>query len=421
MTTPMHHSATAYEPIFVARQPIFDRNEQICGYELLFRHSATATTACIFDSTVATSQMIADCFSIASSGFRKGNRAFINFTQDLLLKGAPLALPKDGCIIEILETVQPIPQVVEACRKYKEAGYRLALDDFVGEPGFEPFLEIADIIKVDMAQLKPPEIIRIAQRLERHQCELLAEKIENHQIYDLARSLGFRYFQGYYFSRPQVMSGRKISIEKIAKFKLLQELSKEDYKISELANIICTDVSLSYRLLTFLNSPAFALRQKIQSVPQAIVIMGEVPLKQWLNAVILADLDSSQRAWEIIFTSIRRGRFLELTASRTTCWPHQPGSIFLLGLFSEIDALLGMNMHEIIKSIPLSHELNAALCGNNNAAHRWLTLARTIDNGDWPQVGNILSELHLQAEWVAKHHQEATAWARNLLDSTNSQ
>jgi c-di-GMP phosphodiesterase len=412
---PLCSSPLLYEPIFVARQPVFDQKDRIWAYELLFRHSAHATTAQITDQEMATSKVIVDGFAIASSGVDRNIRMLINFPPSLLLKGAALALPKEGCIIEILETIEPTSLTLKACRKYKELGYRLAIDDFVGQPGFEPLLEMADLVKVDVAALETASLIKLVQQLERYKCDLLAEKIENTQMHDLTRSLGFRYFQGYYFRRPELVSGRKISMEQVSKVRLLRELAREDYEFRDLAEIISTDVSLSYRLLMYINSAAFALRQKVSSVAQAIAIMGSDPLRHWLAAVILSDFGSNSRAAELVFTSIRRGRFLELQAARLDCSPYRGGTLFLLGLFSKLDALLGLEMDEILKHMPLDDELNAALCGKKNRPYCWLALAKAIDNGDWPLLGRLLPALGLPADEVASGHQEATLWARNLL------
>lgn len=194
---------THYKPIFVARQPIFDRDETLWGYELLFRVSQSVTQADVEDDNLATAKVIADGFSMAVDGVDQNKKILINFPTDLILTGANQALPNDRCIVEILETVEPTQNIIEACKKIKEQGYVLALDDFVGQKGYEPFLEMADIVKVDLESQSPADIIKLVQYLNRYPCALLAEKVEDVKTYQLTRTLGFTYFQGFFSAVPR--------------------------------------------------------------------------------------------------------------------------------------------------------------------------------------------------------------------------
>ncbi|MDH3392724.1 MAG: HDOD domain-containing protein [Desulfobulbaceae bacterium] len=408
----------SYQPFFVARQPIYTHDEKIWGYELLFRHSDIAAGAQVADHVVATAKVIADGFSIATTGVDKDKKILINFPPELLLQQTAFSLPKDICIIEILETVQPHPEIIAACQEIKQEGYTLALDDFVGDPGFEPFLEIADIVKVDVFGLKPAEIIKTSQMLSHYRCELLAEKIEDLETYQLTKSLGFSYFQGYYFSRPETMQGRKISTENISKMQLMQELADEDFEVKKLAGIISNDISLSYRLLKHINSSFFALRQKIQSIPQAITLLGSESLRQWLAVVLLSDLDHRQQAQELVFTAVCRGRFLELAAQNTSALSYKKETMFIMGLFSNLDSMLGMNMQEIMKDMPLELEIKEALCGTRNTAHDWLQLSISIDNGDWQEVEKIITRRKLDSKKISVFHIQSKIWAARILDSS---
>ena len=415
MSLAVNKPALNYQPIFVARQPIFTPDEEIWGYELLFRHSDIAAHAQVADQVVATAKVIADGFSIATTGVDQDKKFLINFPPQLLLQQTALSLPKEICIIEILETVQPEPEIISACLKMKQDGYILALDDFIGAPGFEPFLEIADIVKVDVFGLKPPEIIKISQQLSCYPCKLLAEKIEDRQSYQLTRSLGFSYFQGYFFSKPETMQGRKISTENIGKMQLMQELADDDFEVKKLAGIIANDISLSYRLLKHINSSFFALQQKIQSIPQAITLLGSESLRQWLSVVLLSDLDHRQQAQELVFTAVCRGRFLELATQNLPALPYKKETMFILGLFSNLDSLLGLSMKEIMAEMPLNMEIKEALCGERNKAHEWLTLTVSIDNGDWQEVEQILTRHDLDSKKMSVLHIQAKIWTARVL------
>ena len=181
-------TAPLYEKIFVARQPIFTSDKKIWGYELLFRHGEKAQAAMVTDGDQATAQVIADGYAIASAGLRAEAKALINFPRNLLVNLAPYVLPADRCVVEILENVQPEKDVLAACKELKSQGYILALDDFVGQPGFEPLLEIADLVKVDILHKRPAEVAGIARNLARYGVVLLAEKVENQDMFKIGRA-----------------------------------------------------------------------------------------------------------------------------------------------------------------------------------------------------------------------------------------
>lgn len=406
---------THYKPIFVARQPIFDRDESIWGYELLFRLSESVNKAAVDDDNLATAKVIADGFSMAVNGVDQSKKILINFPTDLILTGANQALPSDTCIVEILETVEPTEDILAACKKIKEDGYILALDDFVGQKGYEPFLEIADIVKVDLESQTPAETIKLVQYLDHYPCALLAEKVEDIKTYHLTRTLGFTYFQGFFFSRPEMMKGRKISTEKMSKIQLLHKLADENFEVKDLAHIIATDISLSYRLMKYLNSAFFAFPQKISSINQAITLLGSVHLRQWLSIVILSDMDHNDRAEEIVFTSVRRARFLELLSQLKSPPPYKQETMFLLGLFSMLDALLGQSMDEIMETMPLEDEIKAAFLGEKNNLSQWLRVAEFIDNGEWEKMDSLLSKHRLDTKQVAITYFKASTWANELL------
>lgn len=409
--TPESH----YKPIFVARQPIFDSKESIWGYELLFRPGEFHQQADIEDGNIASAKVIADGFVIAMEGLDNTKKLFINFPHDLLMTGANLALPSNNCVIEILETVQPTDEIIAACLKIKAQGYLLAVDDFVGQKGFEPFLEIADIVKVDVFGQPPPAVIKLAQYLQHYPCKLLAEKVEDAATYHLTKSLGFSLFQGYLFSKPEMMKGRKISTEKISKIQLLQRLSDENYKVKELAKIIATDISLSYRLLKYLNSAFFAFQKKVKSINQAITILGSNHLRQWLAVVILSDLDHTDRASELVFTSVRRACFLETLARESKQPPHSPETMFLLGLFSMLDALLGLSMKQVMEKMPLEDEIKSAFLGTTSKAAEWLQIAVSLDFAEWQSLNVLLAKHRLAPKNVAILFNKASNWANHLL------
>lgn len=289
-----------YDKIFVARQPIFTADMEIWGYELLFRHGENVQAAVITDGDQATTQVIADGYTLAIQGMRKNAKALINFPRNVLISHAPYVLPSDRCVVEILETVHPEPEVMDACLELKNQGYILALDDFVGEPGFEPLCELADIVKVDILNKTPADVMAIVKGLSRYKAQLLAEKVENLDMFKVCKNLGFVYFQGYFFSKPEVIPGRKLSASQITKVKLLKELSDSGTETERLVDIIQTDLSISYRLLQYINSARFGFQNKIESIHRAATMLGRQNLRQWLQVIILSDMNGTDKAQELV-------------------------------------------------------------------------------------------------------------------------
>ncbi len=405
----------AYEPIFVARQPIFDRKQRIWGYELLFRHSGQAATALILDPDEATAKVIADGFVLAAAGLPPDKKLLINFPRNLLLKEALYALPSGPCVVEILETVQPEPEVVEALKRAKHAGYMLALDDFVGQEGFEPFLRLADIVKVEVLGQSREHLVTVTTKLKKGHAKLLAEKVEDKDSFDFLLGLGYDLFQGYYFSKPEIVPGRKISSSAINRLQLLQTLSQDDYEISELSKIISTDVSLTYRLLNYLNSPAFGLRRSIDTIHQALTILGSRSTRQWLMVVILSDLNPAPKVAELSLQSIQRGRFFELAAAAGSIAPLPPDRMFMLGLLSRLDALLGQYMEDILDKMPVNPLIKEALLGSKTPARIWLLLAEAMENAQWQRAERLLAHLQLSQPQAALLHARAGVWAHGIL------
>lgn len=405
-----------YDRIFVARQPIFTADMQICGYELLFRHGENVQTAIFTDGDQATTQVIADGFTLAAQSMRKGARALINFPRNMLLGKAAYVLSPERCVVEILETVQPEAEVMEACRELKKNGYTLALDDFVGEPGFEPLCEIADIVKVDILGKKPEEVLEIVKGLRRYKALLLAEKVENLDMFNVCKRLGFTYFQGYFFSKPEVIPGRKLSASQTTKIKLLKELSESDSELARLVEIIQTDLSISYRLLQYINSARFGLRGKIESIQRAVNMLGRQNLRQWLQVIILSDINSTDKAQELVRISVQRGRFLQLLAGLHPT-PFGPDSMFLLGFFSTLDAILDQFMEQVLEEISLDPGIKDALINAGSPNATWIELLDELDRGNWARLEAKAADMKISMDSIDRAAIEASTWTAEVMGS----
>ena len=410
---PEHVAQQFYDRIFVARQPIFTAQMHIWGYELLFRHGDTQA-AVFTDGDQATTQVIADGFALGTRSMGGKVRALINFPRNVLVGPAPYVLPADRCVVEILETVAPEDEVMEACRELKKNGYTLALDDFVGEPGFEPLCEIADIIKVDILGKTPGEVMAIVKGLRRYKVRLLAEKVENLDIFNVCKRLGFEYFQGYFFSKPEIIPGRKLSASQSTKIKLLKELNETETELSRLVEIIQTDLSISYRLLKYINSARFSLRGKIESIQRAVNMLGRQNLRQWLQVVILSDINSTDKGQELVRMSVLRGRFLQLLATVAPA-PFPTDSMFVMGFFSVLDAILDQQMEQVLDDISLDPDIKSTLADTESVHSVWIGLLNELDRGSWAGLEKKAQQIGIPMEIVDNAAIEAAMWTDEVM------
>lgn len=415
-TTPAQFEAT--ESVFVARQPIMDGNMRTWGYELLFRQNAESDTAVITDGNAATSQVIVDGYNMAREWLRNGQKILINYPTDMLLQGAPRVLPPEVAVVEILETVDITPELVDACAELKSEGYVLALDDYIGTPGFEPLLDLVDLVKVDVLGIPRLRLGMILRSLERHRCTLLAERVEDMGTFHIGRGLGCDLFQGFFFSRPELMAGKKLSANERSKLQLLQELGSSDLDLARISKIIQTDLSLSYRLLRYINSPGVGLRHEVKSIAQAVNLLGQRKISAWLRVLILADMNPSPRTHELLFFSLQRARFYELMALSRNGDILPADSMFLFGLLSFLDAILARPMETIVPGLALEPRLTNALLGQDEGLHPWMELSQACECGKWAQADDILVRMGVSPRDTAKHFNAATLWARKFLDMT---
>jgi EAL and modified HD-GYP domain-containing signal transduction protein len=407
----------SYEPIFVARQPIFDRKMRIWGYELLFRHSAELNQAQFPDPSVATSQVIVDGLNLAEGEIPEGKRLFINFPKELILDGTPNALP-NGHVIELLEDIQPDEDILEQCDILKKR-YLLAIDDYTGQPGYEELLQRAHIIKVDVLNMEPERLAHVVTTIKPMKRIMLAEKVETRQVFDQAKQLGFLLFQGFFFSKPVVVAGRKLSTNQVSRLRVLQELEGKEYDPKSLSRVLEADVSLSYRLLRYINSPFFGLSRKITSILHAINLLGERQVKNWLRILLMADLNPSDRGQEMVRLCAMRGRFLHSMAQSHPLGG-TPETLFLIGLFSALDTILDQPMPTVLKELPLTDQVSRTLLGEQTSASSWLSLVMSLQRGDWTAVRSLNAELNLELEEIARAYNEASSWSMALLKESRS-
>ncbi|TWH45873.1 EAL and HDOD domain-containing protein [Sporomusa sp. KB1] len=403
-----------YEEVYVARQPIFNRKQNVVAYELLFRSGFTNAYEAL-DGDQATTDVINNSFLLLGmETLTGGKRAFVNFTANSIINNIPSLLPPEMIVVEILEDVFPDANIIDACKKLKSKGYLLVLDDFVFQPVYEPLIELADIIKVDFLSTSRKERLELIQRLQKYPVKFLAEKVETHEEFQLALQDGFSYFQGFFFSKPLVMSCKSLPEYKVNHLHILQEINRPELEFNKIEDIIKRDVSLSYKLLKFINSPMFGFRNRISSLRQALTLLGQIELTKWISLIALKNV-ATDKPGELILGSLIRARFAETLASVTM--PHQKAAnAFLMGLFSHIDALLDRSLQDILEEISLEEEIKQALLEKeHNQFYLLYKLIKSYEAGEWEVHSSYVGELGIQERDVLKAYRDSLRWAHDLL------
>jgi EAL and modified HD-GYP domain-containing signal transduction protein len=404
---------TATNEVFVARQPIFDRQNEVVAYELLFRGSrANHYTGTDADSASFTTLNNA-LHLIGLDALTGGRRAFINFTRRLLIEEAYTLLPPSIGVIELLENVEPDKPVVDACRRAKEAGYTLALDDFVFGEQYRELLTLADIVKIDYLNTSEAERERWGKLAQHYNVDLLAEKVETHETLQHAHRFGYSLFQGYFFCRPEVHEAVDLQAGHNSYLRFLQELNTPELDYDRLEEVIKQDTSLCYKLLRYLNSAALGLRQKVTSIHQGLALMGEQPLRKWGSLVALTGLAENKPA-ELITSCLVRARFCEQLADATS-QGHRRDELFIMGLVSRLNAVMNRPIRELLEQLPLEDEVRDALLGRRTGLGRIYNLVRACERGDWDRVIALSDQLELDHDHVAHQYRQALEWADQVF------
>ena len=403
--------------MFVARQPIFDRGRRVKGYELLFRRSPENRARVSCDRT-ATSQVIsASYLDIGIQELTAGLPAFINFSKDLLVDGTAGVLEPKQVVIEVLEDVTDDTEVIDSILALKRQGYRIALDDISGLNSSSALIPLADILKVDLLAVPANQVVRLIDKIRSRaspNAVLLAEKVETYSQLSDAKLQGFDLFQGFFFSKPEVIQSPRIPESKISHLKLLQTFQSMSITFSEMEDIIKSDVGLTTKLLKYINAAAFPWARRIKSVRHALVLLGEMNIRKWIALVALSEL-SSEKPRELAIVSSCRGRFCELAGQITGTSPHTELEHFLLGALSTLDAMLNVPMECALRSIPISEAVKGALCGEKNILRDLLDMTASYEKGDWTTLGELCHRMNLTESSLPKIYHDALLWSDRVL------
>ena len=394
---------------YIARQPILDRSGNVYAYELLFRNGWTNSFQ--GDIETATYTTVDHAVMFGLEYLTAGCAAFVNCTGKVVVDELPRVLPPASTVLELLETVEPTPELVEACRKLKKLGFRIALDDFTWDPRLAPLVQLADFIKIDVLQLNHEERVRLLKELPRNAATLVAEKVETQEEYQLVREEGFRLFQGYYFCRPEMMTKRAIPANTRYHLEILQQLLNDPLDLVRLCPLVESDAALAYRLLRLVNSVGFGIRREIQSIHSALVIVGDDSFRRIATLAIASQLNSSRSA-EILHTALVRARFCETVAP--SCQLNGTEQ-YLLGMLSLFPAMLQVPVDEIAPMLPLRQQIRESLSGLAHPERKVLSWLESHERGDWPAGDQIIQSHGLDGQQMARFYLEAVQWADTAL------
>ncbi len=381
---------------FIGRQPIYDRQLDVHAYELLFRHSA-ANAAEILNGDEATSRVILTTLTeIGLENIVGRQPAFINLTRGFILGKYPLPNLAGRLVLEVLEDIEMDEALIGGLRRLAGQGFRIALDDFIYRPHLAPLVDLADVVKIDLRALERADVEQHVQQLRRgHRVQLLAEKVETQEEFDFCRDLGFDYFQGYFLCKPNVIRGRATPPNRLAALRLLAELQKPQIDFPELEQLIVQDVALTYRVLRYINSAFFGLRQKVESVHRAIVLLGIDALRTLASLIVLSRIDDKPH--ELLTTALLRAKMCELLSERDR------EAAFTVGLFSMLDAMMDRPLPELLERVPLADAVVAALLHRGGALGQVLEAVIGYERGAWaaleasPLEAPRLAQAYLQA------------------------
>lgn len=401
--------------VYIARQPILDRQKRAQGYELLFRSGEENRFEGI-DGTLATSRVIHNfLLSMGVEEVTGHKTAYINFTRDLLLKGIPELLNPENTVIEILEDIAADEEVLDCCRKLSQKGYSLALDDFAFSENIEVLLPLVQMVKIDIKKTSFPVIKEYQKRLSHYPLKLLAEKVETEEEFKATMDMGFHYFQGFFFSKPQILKRREIKAEKWNKLKLLKAIQKPNLEISELEELISRDVVISYKLLKYINSASIGLKVEVSSIRHASILLGMINLTRWLSLILLGEM-GVDKPKELFKISSIRAKFCELLALETGKNDLGP-ELFIAGMFSLLDAIMDHPLDAILKELSLKEDLVNALLKQTGELKPYLSLTIGYEKGIWPEIQKASDELGIELKRISDCYLKAIQWAEDFTAS----
>ncbi len=398
--------------ISFARLPIFDAERHLWGYELRYvpgkNTLVTDNEENIASGTYMALQEILD----------KGKKVMMGFSQKDIMCNLPYALPPSRTVVKITNIDELDDLLIESIEKLKEDKYQIVVSWSMDYKKNKPVFDMGDILNFDVSNLDEIKIAGLLQDNEKNSVKFIASNVDTKKQFEICKKVNFELYQGSFFKKPENLSIKKLSSNAASRFQIMEQVEQKDPDFEKVAKVIQSDVAISFKLMAYLNSAAFGFRQKIESIKDAITMLGWRNMKNWLRVALLSDLAESTQASELIFLSVQRGKFLEKVIIDHDFWGFKPDSLFLLGMFSLLDAMLNQPMTEIVKHLPLSGKIKKALCGDkNNEYYPLLNLAKKFEEARWEEGEKLVNQLGLDSKKVKIALHEAIDWANKLEDA----
>lgn len=403
----------------VVRQPIFKADQSIWAYELVGMDSgqgASVLAGVMADQETSKEGGVVAC----DIELVEGKEVFVSLELDDVAIITSSSIDLSGFVLGVRENLMGEIDGGGLIETVHEKGGKIALV-CNGLPSIESdAVNKFDILKISLADKAPSAVVSMRKQLEDFQCELLAADIDGWEAYDGTCALKFDYLQGPFFAVPHIKAGAELSSGSIAKLELLRILNDPAVEIEEIAEVISRDVTLSYRILAYINSASFGLRSKVGSIQQAVSLLGLKELKHWATVVVMSDIDSTPKGEELAHLALLRGRFLSELTDTFEWFAHSKSTMFMLGLFSKLDALLSFPMAEALEGLPLDNDVKEGLCGVQNEFYDWVRVLESAEEGNWVAANKILARHDITLATVAKQYMAAMKWAAEQMADMKS-
>ena len=396
------------DDIYIARQPIYDHDLEVIGFELLYRNSEV-NSANFDNGEIASSETIVNSFiHIGIDNLVGTALAFVNLPTEFILNNDLVPMFHEQSVLEILEDVEPGDEIIAGIKGLKSKGYQIALDDFIFSEKMIPFLELADFVKIDVLDYTIEEVAELLQKLKKYNIKSLAEKVETQDLYQQCKALGFDYYQGYFFCHPQIVKEKSLAANKSVVLGLISQLQNPDSKYDEIENILSQDITLSYKLLRYINSAAFSLRSEIESIKDAIVLLGLDNIKNWASLILMSKV-ADNKPMQLVVTALVRAKMGALLAKQIH--PELEKSIFICGLFSVLDALMDKPMIDLLDTVILSTPIKLALLDHDGDLGQLLKHTIQYEQAEFDQ----LHTQKVDTELYYESYLSAVKWADESL------
>jgi c-di-GMP-related signal transduction protein len=412
-----HLNSDSREGLYVARQPILNPAGQVFGYELLYRTTSDESTPSEAQELAAARVLSDAVLALGLETLTGGRRAFMNMSRAHLLSNVATLLPAKAVVLEVLEKVEIDNELIAACKSLRSRGYSLALEDFTLDSPQEALLPHVNFIKVDTRSTTPAGRQAIKQRVP-STMSLVAEHVETAEIYEDAKAGGFHLFQGFYFCKPTMFKAGALPARRMAYAQLLTSLNDPNVTVSRIEDLIKHDASLSYRVLRCVNSAAYGIQRQVQSIRQAVVLLGLDQIRKWASVWALAGLNEGSSS-ELVSVAILRARSCELIA-QTLMTREEASEYFLLGMCSLLDVILQKPLDEALADLPLSDTVHKALLGEENLARVVLDAVIAYERGQWDESTRLAQMAGVPPTQLPAAYADALKWARELTQAARA-